>query len=141
MKLKDAIEICENFNDGYTFAECEICSNFNEKDSCCNKKKCDNLKAIERVLQELEKLQQEIKALKKGIASLMASRKKWKNRYYNLKANKIIDEMANYLANSLDCPLEMFGLDMDYMDCENRCNEDIEKDCWKQYFKKKVEEN
>ncbi len=59
MKLKDAIEICKNFNDGYTFKECEICSNFNEKDSCCNKKKCDNLKAIEKVLQELEKLQQD----------------------------------------------------------------------------------
>ena len=53
--------------------------------------------------------------------------------------NKIIDEMAEYLAIVRDCPNEDKGANLD---CENRCSNDdsIYVECWKQYFEKKVEE-
>ena len=53
-------------------------------------------KAIEKILNELENLQEENEELRKGQNSLMQSRKKWKDRYYKLKAKsrKIIDKMA-----------------------------------------------
>lgn len=48
------------------------------------------------ILNLIEKLQKENKELRKGQKSLMQSRKKWKDRYYKLKAKsrKIIDLMA-----------------------------------------------
>ena len=80
---------------------------------------CDDL---ETLLQYIEQLEQENKALKKGQNSLMASRKKWKDRYYKEKAkfdkaNKMVDEMAKAWKQD------------DY-----RSIEEI-----KQYFEKKVE--
>ena len=57
----------------------------------------------------------------------------------NNKQNKIIDEMAEYLAIIRDCPNEDKGANLD---CENRCSNDdsLYAECWKQYFEKKVDE-
>lgn len=46
-----------------------------------------------------------------------------------------IELMAEYIADISDCPLENCDTDLD---CENRCNADIEKECWIKYFKKKA---
>ncbi len=123
------------------------------------------------VLEEyIDQLEQENKALKKGQTSLMSSRKKWRNRYYNLKsknkedtegwksvldcakfeinkreqekdkANKVIDEMASYISN----------LDVDEDICKkvkiSPCADETSVpvsyciECVKQYFENKVEE-
>ena len=63
-KEKKAIEILQNFNDGYTFKDCEVCFNYNEQDCCCNKEKCDNLKSIDTVLNLITKLQKENEDIK-----------------------------------------------------------------------------
>lgn len=57
----------------------------------------------------------------------------------NEKKDKIIDEMAGYLSIVRGCPNEDKGVNLD---CENRCSNDdnIYEECWKMYFKKKVEE-
>lgn len=52
------------------------------------------------------------------------------------KKDKIIDKMAEYIADITDCPLENCDIDLD---CEKRCNANIEKECWKLYFENKVE--
>ena len=94
-----------------------------------------------KLYKEIRQLEQENKALKKGQASLMSSRKKWKYRYYKLrrmfkKQNKIIDEMADIIKD----------YDIDYSDiCKYRFVRHCEKaptgckECVKQYFEKKVE--
>lgn len=45
----------------------------------------ETAEAIDIILSMLEEKDKEISELKKGIHSLMQSRRKWKNRYYNLK--------------------------------------------------------
>lgn len=96
---------------------------------------------IDTVLNIITKQQKENEELRKGQNSLMQSRKKWKDRYYKLKAKskKIIDLMAEYISNIQDCPLENCGVDLD---CENRCDNDEEviKQCWKIYFESKSKE-
>ncbi len=54
------------------------------------------------------------------------------------KNDKIIDEMAGYLAIIRDCPNEDKGANID---CENRCStdDDIYAKCWKMYFERKAE--
>ena len=54
------------------------------------------------------------------------------------KKDKIIDEMAGYLAIIRDCPNADKGANID---CENRCStdDDIYAECWKLYFERKVE--
>lgn len=54
------------------------------------------------------------------------------------KQNKIIDLMADEIANSITntCPLEDYNYDLD---CENKCNDNY-KECWKQYFENKAKE-
>lgn len=56
------------------------------------------------------------------------------------KKDKIIDEMAGYLAIIRDCPNEDKGANID---CENRCSadDDIKAECWKLYFERKLEED
>ena len=87
-----------------------------------------------KLYKEIRQLEQGNKALKKGQASLMVSRKKWKDRYYKEKAkinklNKMIDEMAKQLTT------------LALWDNQNervvivKTKQDI-----KQYFEKKVEE-
>lgn len=99
------------------------------------------LREVQSLRRKLEKLQKENEELRKGQNSLMQSRKKWKDRYYKLKAKskKIIDLMAEYISNIQDCPLENCGVDLD---CENRCDNDEEviKQCWKIYFESKSKE-
>lgn len=53
------------------------------------------------------------------------------------KKDRIIDEMAGYLAIIRDCPNEDKGANID---CENRCStdDDIYAECWKMYFERKV---
>ena len=69
----------------------------------------NELEAIETVLQELE------------------------------NKEKIINEMAEYLAIIRDCPNEDKGANLD---CENRCSNDdsIYAECWKIYFERKIKE-
>ena len=52
---------------------------------------------------------------------------------------KIINEMAEYLAIIRDCPNEDKGANLD---CENRCSNDdsIYAECWKLYFENKIKE-
>ncbi len=54
------------------------------------------------------------------------------------KKDKIIDEMAGYLAIIRDCPNADKGANID---CENRCSidDDIYAECWKLYFERKLE--
>ena len=56
----------------------------------------------------------------------------------NKKLDKMIDEMAKSFTETETCPNEKFEADLD---CENRCSIDDEliKECWKQYFEEKVE--
>ena len=53
---------------------------------------------------------------------------------------KIINEMAEYLAIIRDCPNEDKGANLD---CENRCSNDdsIYAECWKLYFENKIKED
>lgn len=53
------------------------------------------------------------------------------------KNDKVIDEMAGYLAIIRDCPNEDKGANID---CENRCStdDDIYAECWKMYFERKL---
>ena len=100
----------------------EILNNLGKSIQTICKKKSNMATSIETLLQYIDQLEQENKALKKGQNSLMASRKKWKDRYYKEKAkfdkaNKMVDEMAKVWKQD------------DY-----RSIEEI-----KQYFEKKVE--
>lgn len=52
--------------------------------------------------------------------------------------DKIIDEMAEEISKSIvnTCPFADYNVDLD---CENKCQDNY-KECWKQYFERKVEE-
>ena len=55
------------------------------------------------------------------------------------KQDKMIDLMANELGENLQtCPYDKYD---EYLDCENRCTVETEiyKKCWKEYFRRKVE--
>lgn len=58
---EEYIKILENMNDGYTFKDCDMCNNYNEKTKCCDKHKYMELQAIEHILQDYKKLQEEFK--------------------------------------------------------------------------------
>lgn len=53
------------------------------------------------------------------------------------KKDKIIDLMAEEISKNIlnTCPLADYNVDLD---CENKCQDNY-KECWKQYFEKKVE--
>lgn len=53
------------------------------------------------------------------------------------KKDKIIDLMAEYISNITYCSFESEGK---YLDCEKMCNVRTDKECWKQYFERKVED-
>lgn len=57
MTKERAIEILEYMNDGYTFKDCAICdrNSYNEKTNCCDRNKCEYLKAIDVVLDIINK--------------------------------------------------------------------------------------
>ncbi len=91
---------------------------------------CDDLETLLKYIQELETSNEELDRENNRLEKIEFERD---------KANKIIDEMAEYLAIIRDCPNEDKGANLD---CENRCSNDdsIYAECWKQYFEKKVEE-
>lgn len=122
-KEKEAIEILNGFDDGYTFQECTSCFKFNEKDSCCNKEKCDELRAIETVLNLIEKQQAKIKEIKKQKHNQSSLRRlnerkmrKYRTENKGLKAeiekkDKMIDLMAEQLrtpVNSKEWVIEYY---------------------------------
>ena len=55
------------------------------------------------------------------------------------KKDKIIDLMAEEIGKNITntCPFADYNYDLD---CENKCNDNY-KECWKQYFENKVEED
>jgi hypothetical protein len=61
--IEEYIKILENMNDGYTFKDCDMCNNYNEKTKCCDKHKCMELQAIEHLLSDYKKLQEEFKQI------------------------------------------------------------------------------
>lgn len=99
-------------------------------------------KSIETILSMLEEKDKEILQLKKGINSLMLSRKKWKNRYYKTRnklkeKDKIIDLMAEFIEERINsCPYEDYDY---YLNCENECDDNYVR-CWKKYFENKAKE-
>lgn len=86
--------------------------------------------AIDTVLSLITKLERKIYDYDEIIARLEEE---------NTKKDKIIDEMAGYIAIIQECPNENCGANLD---CENRCtvNDTIEEECWKMYFERKVKE-
>lgn len=63
--IEEDIKILENMNDGYTFKDCDMCNNYNEKTKCCDKHKCMELQAIERVLLDYKRILKENETYKK----------------------------------------------------------------------------
>lgn len=101
----------------------------------------NRVKQFNIVLSMLEEKEYKLKQLGKGQKVLIQSRKKWKRRYYKMKdknknlQNKIIDLMAEYISNIIDCPFES---EKTYLDCERMCDVRTDKECWKQYFENKA---
>lgn len=62
--IEEDIKILENMNNGYTFKDCDMCNNYNEKTKCCDKHKCMELQAIERVLLDYKRVLKENEELK-----------------------------------------------------------------------------
>lgn len=62
--IEEDIKILENMNNGYTFKDCDMCNNYNEKTKRCDKHKCMELQAIERVLLDYKRVLKENEELK-----------------------------------------------------------------------------
>ena len=94
-------------------------------------------KAIEKILNELESLQEENEELRKGQNSLMQSRKKWKDRYYKLKkkSKKIIDLMAENIELQQFANIDTTDIDLicKRLHCNKKCRL-VSKECIKKYF-------
>lgn len=112
-----------------------------------------DFKAIETVLNMLKEKEAEIEKYKKLLASNLAKNlndsikaKEKANtdlEFLNLgwkteieKKDKMIDLMAEEIKKRATCPLDDYNYDLD---CENKCNNNT-KECWKQYFERKVED-
>lgn len=112
-----------------------------------------NQKAIETVLNMLKEKDAEIEKYKKLLADNLARELnnsiKAKEKadtdleYLNIgwqleleKKDKMIDLMAEEIKKRATCPLDDYNYDLD---CENKCNNNT-KECWKQYFERKVED-
>ena len=91
----------------------------------------------EIILNLITKLQKENEELRKGQNSLMQSRKKWKDRYYKLKAKskKIIDLMAENIELQQYANIDTTDIDLicKRMHCNKKCRL-ISIDCIKKYF-------
>lgn len=66
----------------------------------CNEMNCINNDSPRRILNICKSLQQEVRAVNKGLRKTIEKRKKWKNNYYKLKKEKI--DLIKYLENMLD---------------------------------------
>lgn len=97
------------------------------------------------ILNLIKKQQEEIEENTEQLDLTARVQQNYKNAFYKrseenaklrneiAKKDKIIDEMAGYLAIIRDCPNEDKGANID---CENRCSidDDIYAECWKRYF-------
>lgn len=94
-------------------------------------------KEMDIVLRLVEKLQKENKELRKGQKSLMQNRKKWKDRYYKLKAKsrKIIDLMAQNIELQQFANIDTTDIDLicKRLHCNKKCRL-VSKECIKKYF-------
>lgn len=92
---------------------------------------------IDTVLNIITKQQKENKELRKGQNSLMQSRKKWKDRYYKLKAKskKIIDLMAENIELQQYANIDTTDIDLicKRLHCNKKCRL-VSKECIKKYF-------
>ena len=79
-------------------------------------------------------LLEEDKLLKKAIETVLNMLKE-KDAEIE-KKDKMIDLMAEEMKKRATCPLDDYNYDLD---CENKCNNNT-KECWKQYFERKVED-
>lgn len=83
----------------------------------------EKINIIIAMLKLIKKQDQKIKQLNKGQQSLMKSRKKWKNRYYKMKAeNKELNKIIDLMAEQLTTPIH-------------------NKEWIKQYYENKAKEN
>lgn len=94
-------------------------------------------KEIQDKNNKIAKLQEENEELRKGQNSLMQSRKKWKDRYYKLKAKsrKIIDLMAQNIELQQFANIDITNLDLicKRLHCNKKCRL-VSKECIKKYF-------
>lgn len=79
-------------------------------------------------------LNDSIKAKEKANTDLEFLNLGWKTEIE--KKDKMIDLMAEEIKKRATCPLDDYNYDLD---CENKCNNNT-KECWKQYFERKVED-
>lgn len=92
--IEEDIKILENMNDGYTFKDCDMCNNYNEKTKCCDKHKCMELQAIERVLLDYKRVLKENEELKDidlttvHIKGVCDEKDRWRNKIRELILNK-----------------------------------------------------
>ena len=99
-----------------------------------------NVEVLEKVLSMLEEKDKEIHFQEDINKTELNRHNKAEKNLKGIinKQNKIIDLMADEIANSITntCPLEDYNYDLD---CENKCNDNY-KECWKQYFENKAKE-
>ena len=83
------------------------------------------LREVQSLERKLEELQKENEDLRKGQNSLMQSRKKWKDRYYKLKAKsrKVIDLMAQNIELQQFANIDITNLDLicKKLQCNKKC--------------------
>lgn len=95
------------------------------------------LREVQSLRRKLEKQQKENEELRKGQNSLMQSRKKWKDRYYKLKAKsrKIIDKMAENIELQQYANIDTTDIDLicKRLHCNKKCRL-VSKECIKKYF-------
>lgn len=107
-----------------------------------NKTKSELILFIEELQNMLKEKDKEINRKSSTIKALQCAlheRTEERDRkdYIIARQKKQIDLTAEEINNSFlnTCPYMDYEIDLD---CENRCNDDY-KECWKQYFKSKVE--
>ena len=95
------------------------------------------LREVQSLRRKLEKLQKENEELRKRQNGLMQSRKKWKDRYYKLKAKsrKIIDLMAQNIELQQYANIDTTDIDLicKRLHCNKKCRL-VNKNCIKKYF-------
>lgn len=96
-------------------------------------------KQIEKLKRQLadnlvKDLKDSIKAKNKANTDLEDLNRGWELELE--KKDKMIDLMAEEMKKRATCPLDDYNYDLD---CENKCNNNT-KECWKQYFERKVED-
>ena len=117
---KEAIEIVKGlktYYEAYYLLEDEEIKENEEKNE-----------AIDTVLNLITKLERKIYDYDEIIARLEEK---------NVEKDKIIDEMAGYIAIIQDCSNENCGANLDYKNRRTNDNSMYEE-CWKRYFKEKV---